>query len=383
MTNLLLRLFVKNYKNTEDPSVRTAYGSMAGATGIVCNIFLFASKLIIGLLSGSISITADAINNLSDAGSSIVTLVGFRLSSKPADDEHPYGHARIEYITALIVAGLILLIGFELGKSSLDKIIHPEPVQFSPALVIVLLLSIAVKFWMAAFNRALGKRINSTALSATAADSRNDVIATGTVLISCLISHFFHVDLDGYVGILVALFIFYSGICVAKDTIEPLMGMAPDAEMVGLISTEITKHPEVFGIHDLMVHDYGPGKRFATVHAEFDSQLDPMVVHELLDNIERDMLEEHRIQLTIHYDPLVTDDDEANSLRDKINMLVQSIDPELSIHDFRMVRGAEHSNLIFDVALPYRLEGRKAEIQRTIDAALKFDGMRYYTNKQG
>lgn len=380
MTALLLRLFVKDHSNTQKADVRAAYGNLAGTVGIVCNLILFVSKLVIGLISGSISIAADAVNNLSDAGSSIITLVGFRLSSKPADDEHPYGHARAEYVTALIISGLILLIGFELAKSSIGKMIHPEPVQFSTVLVVVLLLSIAIKLWMAFFNRSLGKRIDSTALLATSADSRNDVIATSAVLISCVLAHFLHINLDGIMGLLVALFIFWSGIGIAKETIEPLLGQAPDSNVMDEICEHVNECDQVLGVHDLMVHDYGPGKRYATIHVELDSQLDPLDAHELLDTIERTMLSEHGIHLTIHYDPQITNDKESNALQKKINELIQDVDPELSIHDFRMVREDEHTHLVFDLALPHRLEENKQEIKQCIDEALKKEETLYLTD---
>ncbi len=379
MTTLLLKLFVADYQDTDRPAVRTAYGKLSGLVGIFCNLLLFAGKIIIGTLSGSVSITADAVNNLSDAGSSIVTLIGFRLSARPADDEHPYGHARIEYISGLAVAALILLVGAELAKSSFDKILHPEPVAFSAALVIVLLLSIAVKLWMALFNRTLGRRISSSALLATSADSRNDVISTLAVLLACVIGRYTNLMLDGYIGLLVALFILWSGIGIARETIAPLLGEAPDEELVSLVSTEITKHPEVLGIHDLMVHDYGPGQRFATVHVEMDAAVDPLASHDTIDNIERDMLQEHNIQLTIHYDPLVTNDPITSALQERVQGIVHTIDPRMSIHDFRVVRGPEHTNLIFDLVLPHEWMSRTSELKKRIDESLQSEHMRYYT----
>lgn len=380
MTALLLRLFVKDHSNVQNAHVRAAYGKLSGVVGIVCNLLLFACKLAIGLISGSISIAADAVNNLSDAASSIVTLIGFRLSSKPADDEHPYGHARIEYLTGLVVAAFILFIGFELAKTSVEKILHPQSVQFSLALVVILLLSIAVKLWLALFNRSLGKKIDSAALLATGTDSRNDVISTAAVLLGCVLAHFLHVNLDGIMGLLVALFILWSGIGVARDTMEPLLGRAPDSAVLNEISEHVNECGQVLGVHDLMVHDYGPGKRYATIHVELDSQLDPLEAHELLDTIERTMLEEHGIHLTIHYDPQVTGDKEANALQKKISELVKDVDPELSIHDFRMVREDEHTHLVFDLAMPYRLEENKQEIKQCIDDALKTEDTLYLTD---
>ena len=267
MTDLLLRLFVKHASDTSDPAVRAGYGRLAGVTGIVCNLLLFALKLLAGTISGSVSITADAVNNLSDASGSIVTLVGFKLASRPADDEHPYGHARMEYLSGLAVAVLILVIGVELVKSSIGKILHPEAVEFSALIVVILVCSILVKLWMAVFNRKLGRRIGSAALTAAAADSRNDVISTGAVLLACIVGQLTGLKIDGYVGLLVALFILWSGVGIAKDTIDPLIGAKPDESLVHAIACLMTSHPSILGIHDLMVHDYGPGRRFASVHA--------------------------------------------------------------------------------------------------------------------
>ena len=285
MTGLLLRLFVKNHNDTENPVVRSAYGKLAGAVGIVCNLLLFAGKLLAGILSGSVAVTADAVNNLSDASSSLVTLLGFKLAERPADEEHPYGHARIEYISGLVVAALILLIGAELAKSSFSKILHPETVEFSLLTLGVLIGSILVKLWMALFCRKLGRRIDSTTLLATSADSRNDVISTAAVLVGCLAGYFFDVKLDGYIGMAVALFIIWSGCSIAKDTINPLLGERASEELVRNISDLILSHEKILGIHDLMVHDYGPGNCFASVHAEMDSAEDPLICHDIIDDI--------------------------------------------------------------------------------------------------
>ncbi len=380
MTKLLIRLFIKNAEQTEDPAVRSRYGTLAGVTGIICNVLLFAAKLIIGILSASLSITADAVNNLADASSSIMTMVGFHLSKKPADDEHPYGHARFEYLSGLGVAALILVIGFQLAKDSVDKILHPTPVEFSWALVVVLVLSIGVKLWMSVFNKQIGVRISSTALIATAADSRNDVISTAAVLAAALLEYFFNLSMDGYIGFCVALFILYNGVDIAKQTIKPLLGEPPDQELVRMVNDEIMGFdPRILAIHDLMVHDYGPGQRFASVHAEIDYNEDPMDAHELMDNIERMFQEKHRIHLVIHYDPVITDDEELNKAKAFVTDRLNEIDPQLSIHDFRMVRGASHTNLIFDMVVPKELEGHEKEIQRKLDASLQTGDMRYYT----
>ena len=379
MTSLLLRLFVKNHDDTENPVVRGAYGKLAGAVGIVCNLLLFAGKLLAGILSGSVAVTADAVNNLSDASSSLVTLLGFKLAERPADEEHPYGHARIEYISGLVVAALILLIGAELAKSSFSKILHPETVEFSLLTLGVLVGSILAKLWMALFCRKLGKRIDSTTLLATSADSRNDVISTAAVLVGCLVGYFFGVKLDGYIGMAVALFIIWSGCSIAKDTINPLLGERASEELVRNISDLILSHEKILGIHDLMVHDYGPGNCFASVHAEMDSAEDPLICHDIIDDIERDALRELQVHLVIHYDPIVTNDEELNAARALVEQEIKSIDESLSLHDFRMVRGPGHTNLIFDLVIPYSMEDRKAELKARIDERLQRQDRKYYT----
>ena len=379
MTRLLLRLFVRNADQTDDPKVRSAYGILAGIVGILCNLLLFAGKLVVGTLSGSVSITADAVNNLSDASSSVVTLVGFRIAEKPADEGHPYGHARVEYISGLAVAALILVIGVELAKNSVKKIFLPSPVEFSPVVAGVLLMSILVKLWMALFNRTLGRRIGSATLQATAADSRNDVISTGAVLLAAVVEAWTGWTIDGYVGRLVALFIIWSGVGIARDTIDPLLGKPTDPALRKLIADEIFQSEKVLGFHDLMVHDYGPGQRFATVHVEMDMREDPMACHDIIDDIERDCWERHRIHLCIHYDPIVTDDAELNHMRKLVQQRIQALDPRLSIHDFRMVRGASHTNLIFDMIIPYEMESRKAELKRQVDEAVRQESNRYFS----
>lgn len=379
MTGLLLRLFVKDYQNTEDTKVRGAYGKLAGFVGIVCNLLLFTGKLIAGLLSGSVAITADAVNNLSDASSSLVTLLGFKLAERPADEEHPYGHARIEYLSGLAVAALILVIGVELGKSSVEKIINPEAVLFSWLTLAILLGSILMKLWMALFCYGLGKRIGSATLIATATDSRNDVISTAAVLLGCLLGYFFNLRIDGYIGLLVALFIIWSGCGIAKETISPLLGKQADEALVKSISDLILSHDKILGIHDLMVHDYGPGQCFASVHAEMDSSENPLDCHDIIDDIERDALRELRVHLVIHYDPIVTDDEELNRMRELVSAELKKIDPQLSMHDFRMVRGPGHTNLIFDLVIPFSMQDQKSELKKRIDACVQFENKRYYT----
>ena len=352
MTETLVRLFVKNSRDTTDPAVRTAYGNLASWVGIFCNLLLCAGKFLAGTLSGSISIAADAVNNLSDASSSVVSLIGFKLGARPADDEHPYGHARFEYLAGLAVAVMVLVIGVELLKSSVDKILHPAAVTFSWVAMAVLAASIAVKLWMALFNRTLGKRINSGSLIATAADSRNDVLTTSAVLVASLISHFANVELDGWMGAAVALFILYSGVGLIKDTIDPLLGLAPDPELVQHIHDKIMSYPGVLGTHDLMVHDYGPGRQFASVHVELAAEDDVMASHELIDDIERDFLKNDRLPVVIHFDPIVTSDAQVGDMRRWLAEAVKTIDPSLSIHDLRMVPGVNHTNVIFDCVPP-------------------------------
>lgn len=379
MTKLLLRLFVKNFRNTDDPKVRGAYGRLAGLVGLVCNLLLFAGKLVAGTLAGSVSVTADAVNNLSDASSSLVTLFGFKLAERPADEEHPYGHARMEYLSGLLVAVLILVIGVELAKSSVEKILHPEAVEFSVLTLCVLIASILVKLCMCLFCKKLGKAIDSTALEATAADSRNDVITTSAVLLGLLAGHFFRWRIDGWVGALVAVFILLSGWSIAKETISPLLGKQADRELVRRISDLVLGHPKILGIHDLMVHDYGPGQCFATVHVEMDMHENPLVCHDILDDIERDALRELHVHLVIHYDPVVTDDVELNHMRALVEKKLKQLDPRLSMHDFRMVRGPQHTNLIFDLAVPFDLSGKTAELKRRIDECVQFEDHKYYT----
>lgn len=379
MTELLPRLFIRDYQNHDDPAVRSAYGKLAGLVGIICNLLLFASKLTVGLISGSVSITADAVNNLSDASGSVVTLVGFKLAEKPADRDHPYGHARMEYLSGLTVAVLILLIGVELAKSSFHKILHPSPIDFSPALVVVLILSILVKIWLALFNRHLGRKIDSETLAATAADSRNDVLATAAVLVACIAGQISGWAIDGYAGLLVALFILWSGVGIIKDTVDPLLGEAPNPELVRMIGTEISGYDKVLGLHDLMVHDYGPGRRFASVHVEMDSREDPLVCHEIIDSIERDFMEKHNIHLVVHYDPLVMDDEELNHMRALVQEAIHGIDERFSLHDFRMVRGPAHTNLIFDLAIPFEADEDRDDILRKINECVQFEDSKYHT----
>ncbi len=378
MTSLLLRLFVKDYENTADPTVRSAIGQLSGLVGIGCNVLLFLGKLLAGTLSASLSITADAMNNLSDASGSIVTLIGFRLADKPADEHHPYGHARAEYLSGLAVAVMILFIGFELGKSSIGKILAPTPVTFSPLVAGILTASIAVKLWMCLFNRKLGLAIGSTALLATSADSRNDCITTLAVLAASLIEGFLNIRVDGFFGLGVALFILWSGWNLARDTISPLLGENADPELRNKLVDYIASQPKVLGYHDLMVHDYGPGQRFASLHVEMDAREDPLDCHELIDDMERECLRSHNVHLVIHYDPVTTDDPELQRLKEETERLLRQQDPRLSLHDFRMVQGKRHMNLVFDVALPNDLQKCREKIRSYIEDALNQEGPMVY-----
>ncbi len=372
MTKLLLRLFAKN-------GDRGAVGRLSGLAGVVCNLLLAAAKLLVGILSNSVSITADAMNNLSDATSSIVTFVGFKLAERPADEDHPFGHARYEYISALVVAGMILIIGFELGKSSVEKIFSPSATTFSAIMIPILLASVAIKFWLFLFNRTLGKQINSDALLATAADSRNDCIATVAVLLCSVIEKYTGLGLDGYIGLAVSAFILYSGIQLAKETVSPLLGENASPELCALIVDYIKSHPKVLGYHDLYVHDYGPGRRFASLHVEMDSREDPLECHEIIDDMERECFASHGIQLVIHYDPIVTDDPEVTRLHGLVEEILRDYDSRLSTHDFRVVRGNGHTNLIFDVVLPDELRPFEGAVRQHLNSRLSEEEMTYYT----
>ena len=379
MTSFLLRRFVPNWSEPDMPGVRAAVGRLSGTVGILCNLLLFLGKLLIGTISGSLSICADAMNNLSDAASAIVTLIGFRLAEKPADENHPFGHARFEYLSGLAVAAMIMLIGFELAKTSIAKIFFPAPVLFSLPLVLILVLSIVGKLWLYAFNRKLGKHINSQTLIATALDSRNDVLTTGAVFAAVLMEKFSGLQVDGWMGLAVALFILYSSVNLARETISPLLGESADPELSRLILDTVSAHPLVLGYHDLMVHDYGPGQRFASLHLEMDSREDPLRCHEVIDDLERKCYREHNIHLVIHYDPIVLGDAALDQMHDRVKALLFRYDERLSFHDLRMVPGARHINLMFDVVLPEELMKQQELIRAFIDRELNNSGeMRYH-----
>lgn len=371
MSELLLKLFVKNYENVKDPAVRERYGILSGAVGIVLNLLLCAGKFIVGAASHSIAVTADAFNNLSDAGSSIVTLFGFKLSAKKPDKDHPFGHGRFEYISALAVAFLVLLMAVELIKSSVGKIINPDEIKFSVPTVIVLVMSILGKLWLAFFNKKLGKAINSPAMTAVVTDSLGDICATAASLLSIIVARLFSVNIDGYVGVTVALLVLYAGYGILKDTVSPLLGEPPSKEIVNELVGLVTSFEGIKGIHDLVLHNYGANAIFGSVHVEVRSDADFVATHDMLDLIEHLALEKFNIHLVIHPDPLVFDDDRINDLHSMVNGVIKEIDPSLTIHDFRVVDGPTHTNLIFDLVRPYGFKMSDRELENTVKSEIK------------
>ena len=374
MGKLLIRIFVKDHENTDDPRVRERYGKFAGVVGIVSNLILCIMKILIGLVSRSIAIIADGINNLADASSSIITLVGFKLASQPEDEDHPYGHARIEYLTGLFISIVIIVIGLQLLRTSIDKILHPDPLEFSCLTIIILVAAILIKLWQSMFNRSIGRKIRSVTLMATAADSRNDVISTSVVLISVIVGKFTGIQIDGYMGCLVALFIIWSGIQLVRETTSPLLGEAPDQELVDSIAEIVKKEPGVLGIHDLMVHNYGPGKIFASMHIEVDADGDLMESHDMIDNIEKRIKDELHVEFVVHMDPVKTDDPLITKMKKIIADALLPLDGVDNIHDFRIVPGPTHTNIIFDVVLAAdcslsekEITGIAAEAARSVD----------------
>ena len=378
MTKLLIKLFIKDCEKTDDPAVRSRYGVLSGVVGIICNILLTAAKFIVGSVTGSIAITADAANNLSDAGSSAVTLLGFRLAGRKPDTDHPFGHGRIEYISGLVVAGLILLMGVELAKSSFDKILHPEEVAFSALALGILAASVCVKLYMWLYNRRIGRRIKSAAMEATAMDSLSDTAATAAVLLAMLIGKWSGLAVDGYVGLVVALFILFSAYKAAKETLSPLLGQAPDPELVQEIRDIVMAHDTVQGVHDLVVHDYGPGRCMISLHAEVPAHGDIMAMHDVIDNIEKELMEKLHCHAVIHMDPVDTDDASIARLREQVAELVKQVDPGLTIHDFRVVRGTTHDNLIFDAVLPFSSSKTPAQAAQEIRALVRTMDGNYY-----
>ena len=371
MNELLFRKFVKDYENVKDSSVRDSYGKLAGAVGIASNSLLCIMKIVIGWLSGSIAIVADGINNLADASSSVITLIGFRLAALPEDDEHPYGHARIEYLAGMAVSVMIILVGVELGKSSIEKIMSPEPLEFSWVLAAVLLLAIVIKIWQARFNIAAGKKIDSLTLMATGADSRNDVISTSVVLLGVLVGHFAQVQIDGYLGLAVAIFILWSGISLVRETVSPLLGEAPDPELVREIAQIAKSHEGILDIHDLAVHNYGPGKIFASIHLEVDAAVDVMKSHDLVDNVEHEIAEKLKINVTAHMDPVDLSAPYRNEIMEIVKKTIKPIEGVISMHDLRFVSGPTHTNVIFDIVVSPSCQYSQEEIKRIIDSAIQ------------
>lgn len=378
MTKLLVRLFIKNSENYSDKKVRTAYGVLSSITGIVLNLILAGAKYAAGVISGSISITADAINNLSDAGSSIVSFFGVKISAKPPDKDHPYGHGRVEYISAFIVSFFVLFMGVELLKDSVGKIINPEPVKFSFLSLAILIISILCKLWLGIFNKNLGKKINSAPMMAVMKDSFSDCLATGVAAVSIIVSAFSNINIDGYLGVVVAVFIFIAGFDILRETLGDILGRPPEAEFVEEITEKIMSYPHVCGVHDMIIHDYGPSCRFASVHAEVPSDEDIMELHDIIDGIERDIYNEYGMLTSIHMDPVVINDERINELRKITQDAVARIDEQLSIHDFRVVEGPSHTNLIFDVLLPSDMKCSNREICQKIEDELSKIDERFF-----
>lgn len=369
MVTLLAKIFVKE---KEDKSkIRQAYGMLCGVVGILLNISLFAGKFLAGSISNSIAITADAFNNLSDAGSSFVTLIGFKLAGAKPDPEHPFGHGRIEYVSGLVVSAAILLMAYELVRNSIQKILHPEEMEFSVLIVVILVVSILIKFYMAFYNRSIGRKIGSAAMKATATDSLSDMCATAVVLMATLVGHFTGLYIDGYCGVLVALFVFYAGISAARETLNPLLGQPPEENFVSQIDAIVMAHDEVCGIHDLIVHDYGPGRQMISLHAEVPADGNILEIHDVIDNIEKELRAKLGCDATIHMDPIVTSDEHISELKDTVISIVKGIDEVITLHDFRVVFGPTHTNLIFDIIVPYDFRSSDEEVTVFIDKEVK------------
>lgn len=379
MTKFLIQKFIKNPDDINNLKVRRNYGTLSSVVGIICNVFLFILKYIMGTLSGSISVVSDAFNNLSDSAGCMVTLLGYKLASKPADKDHPFGHGRMEYLTALTIAVLILIVAFELFRNSVNKIIHPEKLTFSLIVLISLLVSILIKLWMSFFNAFLGKKINSSVMLATAKDSRTDVIATSATCIAVISSLYTNLPVDGIMGLVVSLFIFKSGIDIVKDTVDNLLGKPVDSDIVYAIKEMIGESDKIIGIHDLVVHNYGPGNMIGSLHAEVKSNEDFVFVHDMIDEFERRIHKELNILMTIHMDPIETDNEQVNLSLDMIRNIILDIDPCLQIHDFRLVAGDTHTNLIFDIVVPYDCKYNNDDIKELIDKQLDKMEDNYYT----
>ena len=377
MISLLAKLFIKDYTNVTDSKVREAYGVLCGGMGIALNILLFLGKFLAGTLSGSIAITADAFNNLSDAGSSFITLIGFKLGSQKPDPEHPFGHGRMEYLSGLAVAVLIIVMAVELFKSSFDKILHPEVLECSAVIVLILIASIAVKIYMAIYNHSVGRKIQSAAMGATAKDSMSDTVATTVVLIATLVGAIWGVPIDGYCGVLVSILIFMAGFGAIKDTVGPLLGTAPEKEFVDKIEEIVMSHDIVKGMHDLVVHDYGPGRVMISLHAEVPHTEDILVIHDEIDNIEEELGDKLNCEAVIHMDPIIMDDEKVNEVKEYVCKIVHQVGEELNFHDFRMVSGNSHTNLIFDVVVPFKYKMSDEVIKKAIQEAIWVNYPRY------
>ena len=371
MISLLVKLFYGEMDMSDEKAVRRAYGTTCSGAGIGFNVLLFAGKLIAGMLSGSVAIVSDAFNNLSDAGSSIISLVGFKLSNKKSDPQHPFGHGRLEYISGLCVSFLIILMGVELGKASIEKIIEPAQVKFSLLTAAILAASILVKLYMALYNSRIGKRLNAVTMKAMAKDSLSDAVATSVVLMSMIVAKLADIAIDGYCGVIVAAFILFTGITAARDTISPLLGQKPDSEFIEEVMRIVNAHKEIIGTHDLVVHDYGPGRLMITLHAEVDASMDILVAHDAVDNIENELREKLGCSAVVHMDPIVTDDVETNATREEIKRVVSNIDSRMTIHDFRMVPGPTHTNVIFDVAVPFDTDMDDDELRKILGARIR------------
>lgn len=371
MTDLILRIFVRDHKNTEDPAVRDKCGRVAGAVGIVTNFLLFLMKIIVGTAFHSVSVTADAVNNLTDSGSSVVTLIGFKMASKPADEKHPFGHARIEYLSGVIVSFIVIFLGLQLGMSSIEKILTPEENALTPVALVVLVISILAKLWQCLFYRKVGRMIKSESVEATSKDSRNDVIATSVVLLGAVITMLTGVNLDGYMGAAVAMFIVFSGVQLTISTADPLLGQAPEGELVQTITEKMLSYPGIIGMHDLAVHNYGVGRCFASAHCEVDAQNDILVSHDLIDNIERDFSRDLGIHMVIHLDPVIVGDARTDALHRKVQSLVTALYPTVTIHDFRVIWGVTHSNIVFDAAVPFAVKDSDAVITQKLEAEIQ------------
>ena len=375
----LFRLFIKDYNNTKSPAVRKRYGLFGSICGIISNLALFLAKFLVGNISGSVAVTADAFNNLSDMGSSIVTLLGFTLSSKPSDNDHPFGHGRIEYVSSLFVSFLIVFMGFSFVKDSVHKIIYPTAVSFNLTMILTLVLTIPIKLWLSHVTANIGKKIGSGAMAATSHDSLNDVLATSGTVLAGVLTLVTSIPFDGYIGLVISLFVLYSGISIAKDTLSPLLGQAPGPELTGELLKRIMKAEDIIGTHDLILHNYGPGRYIASVHAEVPSDISLIKIHDIVDNIEREIYNEMGIIIAIHIDPIEINDEKTNEARQMVLNVLSSIHPQLGMHDFRIVVGQTHENLVFDVTVPDRVKMSDEQLKEEIDARIKLINNKFNT----